>query len=115
MGQMLRITNTDTPSEQTWILHGQLAGPWVTELQLDWERARASCQGRKCVVDLTEVTFIDEGGESLIRRMRNQGAHFVVSGVENQHLLASLDNGKTKSFRKCLSHWTYGNIRPAKK
>jgi hypothetical protein len=48
---------------------------------------------RDPLVDLSEVTFIDEGGERLLSEMRSGGATFVVAGVDTKHLL---DNLKVK-------------------
>ena len=57
---MLKITNSGTATKQRWTLCGQLTGPWVAELRSNWEQRRYESEGRKCLVDLTDVTFIDE-------------------------------------------------------
>ena len=49
---MLKITVTDTPNEQKWILQGQLAGTCVSELLSSWLNTRSSRRGRRCMVDL---------------------------------------------------------------
>jgi len=101
---MLRITNTGTATEEKWILYGQLSGPWVTELKSNWEKTRFASPGRKCVVDLTDVTFIDERGESVLRAMKSQGAEFVARGVDTRQVLAELKSKKRRPLRKCLAH-----------
>lgn len=103
---MLRITSAETDTGQRWMLHGQLAGPWAAELGSSWQKARGSFRGRTCVVDLSQVTFIDENGEQVLRAMRSDGVTFVASGVETRQLLADL--GKKRScLRKCISHMAY--------
>jgi len=57
---MLKITNSGTATKQRWTLCGQLTGPWVAELRSNWEPRLYESEGRKCLVDLTDVTFIDE-------------------------------------------------------
>jgi len=54
-----------------------------------WEQAsqRANC-GR--VVDLTDVTFVDQSGETLLADMRNAGVEFIVAGVETRYLIDNL-------------------------
>jgi hypothetical protein len=47
------------------------------------------------VVDLSDVTFIDERGEMLLSKMRGDGAEFVATGVETKHMLENL-NGRQK-------------------
>jgi anti-anti-sigma regulatory factor len=101
---MLRITNLNTVGEQRWILSGQLSGPWVGEFQSNWEAARIDRGGRRCVVDLTQVTFIDESGESLLRAMCNEGVDFVAYGVDTRQLVKDLKNERRRPLRRCLEH-----------
>jgi len=63
---MLKVTITNTPTEETWTLHGRLVAPWVNELKASWKRARLTAEGRRCVVNLEEVTFIDKSGERML-------------------------------------------------
>ena len=60
---MLRITITETLSEQRWTLEGRLVQPWISELKSTWTKTETARRERKCVVDLTGVTFIDKSGE----------------------------------------------------
>lgn len=97
---MFRVFYTDTTQGQRWTLCGRLAGQWVDELRSYWRyvRGRATCA--HAVVDLSDVTFVDEAGESLLAEMQSAGSEFVTSGVENKHLLDSLksagSNGENK-------------------
>ena len=90
MSQVLEITITETPAAQEWVLHGKLAANWVAELESNWENTRSQRDGRKCLVDLKDVTFIDERGEKLLLAMKNEGAHFLCHGVLTKHQLATL-------------------------
>ena len=102
---MLRINYADAGAEQKWTLHGRLAGPWTAELKTLWENIRDGRTGpssARVVVDLRDVTFIDEGGEELLRAMKRQGAQFLARGVETQDVVARLHQKISASFRKCL-------------
>ena len=55
------------------------------------------------VVDLSEVTFIDESGERLLSEMRSNGADFVAAGVETAHLLKNLRAKGERSLRRCIA------------
>jgi anti-anti-sigma regulatory factor len=44
----------------------------------------------RAVVDLSDVTFIDQSGEMLLSEMSSDGAEFVAAGVETKHLLETL-------------------------
>jgi ABC-type transporter Mla MlaB component len=70
---MLKITVRNGTKPTTLMLEGKLRGPWVTELEKEWSRL-ASEQGRcNLIADLSDVTFIDADGRSLLARMLEQG------------------------------------------
>jgi hypothetical protein len=101
---MLRITNSVTTTEQRWILSGQLAGPWVGELRSNWHKELDASRKRRLIVDLSEVTFIDESGESLLHELRSSGAEFAAGGgVETRDLLENLRASGIRPVRKYLA------------
>jgi hypothetical protein len=106
---MLRIRYS-----QKWILCGQLAGPWVQELRSCWEHARRIATGSAAVVDLSDVTFIDEDGEKLLSEMRTAGVEFVATGVETKHLLENLKGRGERPLRRMVGCWTHKSHAPLK-
>ena len=84
---MLKITITNTSTEERWILQGRLVAPWVNQLKVTWRKAHRTALARRCIVNLDEVTFIDKCGERILRSMSNQGAQFVASDVYVKHVL----------------------------
>jgi hypothetical protein len=100
---MLRITQAQTETEQRWTLCGQLTGPWVAELRVCWEHGRQIAVRTHTVVDLSDVTFIDETGEKLLSEMRSRGAEFVAAGVDTKHLLKNLKAKGERSMRRCIA------------
>jgi hypothetical protein len=92
---MFRVSYSDTADGQRWSLHGRLSGPWVDELRSCWRYARDRAPLARAIVDLKEVTFIDQAGETLLAEMRSGGAELIATGVENRYLLATLDNHKS--------------------
>ncbi len=99
---MLKFTVIDVPEGQKWILQGQLAGPSVAELLSSWSKARDTRRGRRCVVDLSDVTSIDQEGETLLAEMMKENARFVASGVYTKELLADLRDRSGHRFCKFL-------------
>jgi len=97
---MFRVSYSDTVDGQCWSLYGRLAGPWVDELRSCWKHARDRAPLARAIVDLREVTFIDQAGETLLAEMRSAGAELIATGVEHQHLLATLDNCINPSARR---------------
>jgi hypothetical protein len=89
---MLRVSYSDTPGGQRWSLCGRLAGPWVDALRSSWRHARESAPRAHAVVDLRDVTFIDEAGESLLAEMQLADTELIAAGIDNKHVIASLRN-----------------------
>jgi hypothetical protein len=107
---MLRICYS-----QHWILCGQLAGPWVQEFRSCWEHARSIAAASASVVDLSDVTFIDEEGEKLLSEMRSAGVEFVATGVETKYLLENLKGRGEKSLRRLVGCWAGDTTKREKK
>jgi len=103
---MLRIMNNVTASEQRWTLCGKLTGPWVAELLSNWRNTRRASPQQRYIIDLSEVTFIDENGEDALRAMSSEGAKFVAVGVETNHIFENLRaKGKRTLRRFNCSQW----------
>jgi hypothetical protein len=100
---MLRINYVQTETERRWTLCGQLRGPWVEELAGCWRQLRGNDGGSRSVVDLTDVTFIDESGERLLSEMRSQGVEFVAAGVDTKHLLEDLKGQDDRPLRRFIA------------
>ena len=95
---MLKITMTKTPTEERWILHGRLIGPWVRELQAVWRNTHRADERQRCVFDLNDVTFVDKSGEKLLRAMAQEGVQFEASGIYVRDVVEQL-KGKRKARR----------------
>jgi ABC-type transporter Mla MlaB component len=92
---MLRITIAETLSEQRWTLEGRLVQPWVSELKSCWAQTETSRRERKCVVDLTGVTFIDKSGEKALTELCKEGAELVATGVYTRHVVHNIERKKS--------------------
>ena len=88
---MLKITIVDTVTEQRLILEGRLMEPSISELESAWESARGRAnRSRSWVVDLRNVTFIDQSAERILLDMNREGAQFMACGVANTYRLEQL-------------------------
>src|ERR1700741_3437953 len=87
---MLKISFSEIPTEEKWILEGRLTEPWVRELRTSWKRNHRTAEERACIVDLNEIKFIDKSGERLLRAMVKGGAQCSASGIYIKHILANL-------------------------
>ena len=91
---MLRITIAETLSEQRWTLEGRLVYPWVSELKSSWTKTEIARRERKCVVDLTAVTFIDKSGEKVLTELSKEGAELIATGVYTRHVVHNIERKK---------------------
>jgi len=87
---MLKISFSETPAEEKWILAGRLTGAWVRELRASWKKNHQTDKKRACIVDLNEVSFIDKTGEGVLRALRNEGAQFISDGCYVRHIVERL-------------------------
>jgi hypothetical protein len=69
---MLRTMITETPLEQTWVLRGKLKGQWAIDLKCQWMGTKNAGQGRKCIVDLEDVTSVDVEGENVLKQILSE-------------------------------------------
>ncbi len=74
---MLKITLHDSAREFRLKLEGRLSGLWVHELEQCWLTASSTTEGRKTVLDLREVDFIDSEGQTVLARMHRRGVELV--------------------------------------
>jgi len=70
---MLRITLHDSARELRIKLEGKLSGPWVEEVRQCWQTASSTTAGRPISLDLSDVDFVDGGGQALLSEMHRQG------------------------------------------
>jgi anti-anti-sigma regulatory factor len=96
---MLRITIAETPTEQKWTVEGRLVFPWISELKSTWTRTRTTRRERKCVVDLTGVTFIDKNGERVLAALSKQGAELIATGCYTRHVVQNIERKKSNRQR----------------
>jgi hypothetical protein len=92
---MLRITIAETLTEQKWTVEGQLVHPWISELKSTWTRTETARRERKCLVDLTGVTFIDKSGENVLADLSKQGAELIATGCYTRYVVHNINRRKS--------------------
>ena len=99
---MLRISTIDTRFQRRLVLEGKLVEPWLEELREAFRTASETLEGRRLVVDLTDVTVISCEAESTLSELMQQGAKFSCGGVLIKHMLKKL-------ARRC--HGSHAGLR----
>jgi outer membrane protein TolC len=84
---MLRITTTDIGEKVILKLEGKLSGPWVEEFERCCRMSADIYKNRRLVVDLTGVTYVDDGGKKLLCSLSNSGAQLMGSGIMPKSLI----------------------------
>jgi hypothetical protein len=105
---MLRFSYSGSDGDERWNLCGRLAGPWVDELRAFWRQVRDRAPQAKPLVDLRDVTSIDESGERLLADMQCAGARFLAAGVEHKDLIANLNCEGKRALRRRVEHLNGG-------
>jgi len=77
---MLRITTENNSEGAAIKLEGKVAGAWVGELERTWYAVARIHSPKVILVDLCDVTFIDDEGKKLLRWMCGEGASFKTRG-----------------------------------
>jgi len=100
---MLRISTIDTRFQRRLILEGKLVEPWLGELREVCRNANETLEGRKLVIDLTDVTVIGCEAESTLSELIEQGAKFSCGGILIKHVLKRLAR-KCRGPHKSSAH-----------
>jgi hypothetical protein len=87
---MFKISIVDTPAQRKLVVEGKLSEPWVDELRTTWRNASGDLDGRKLLIDLSNLTVISREGEDAIFDLMKQGARFSCAGILTRHVLKGL-------------------------
>jgi len=87
---VIRITAQEEPSATRLFLEGKLAGRCVDELDKCWQ----TCPSGEValLVDLTNVSFVDDHGRELLTRMHNKGIKLFSKSVMTKCLIEEIEN-----------------------
>ena len=105
---MLRISVVDSRTQRRLVLEGKLIAPWEVELRTAWGAAKQELNKRELAIDLANVTFVSQAGESLLLQLMNEGAKFSGCGVFAKHLLQQLRRRRKQIATKILHDQSNG-------
>ena len=86
---MIRITPQQESTATRLFLEGKLSGPCVDELDKCWQ----TCASGEValLVDLTNVSFVDEHGRELLTKMRNKGIKLFSTSLMTKCLIEEIE------------------------
>ncbi|MBV8551318.1 MAG: hypothetical protein JOY54_08460 [Acidobacteriaceae bacterium] len=100
---MLRISTIEADNELRLVVEGKLIAPWTKELRSECEKAKENLDGRDLVVDLKNLSVIDQEGETLLTALMNDDVKFRCSGVFVKQVLRQVALRRRKSFPNTTS------------
>jgi hypothetical protein len=94
---MLKISIVENRSQIRLVLEGKLVVPWVDELRPACEKAKADLGDRDLVVEVKNLTAINQAGENVLLELMKEGVTFRGSGVFTKHILKQLGRRADKN------------------
>jgi hypothetical protein len=91
---MLRIITEQHGGAYRLELHGSIAGDWIAVLEQHWREILQSSPSAVVSVGLSNVVFIDPGGEQLLGCMAQRGVAFEGGGCMNRYVIDRLTGGR---------------------
>lgn len=91
---MLRISVLNTPGTTQLKLEGKLAHEWVAEATKVWAALVAMNVNARIVVDLLNVSFVDDAGHQLLADMRHAGAELIGCGPMISALIEEIEENE---------------------
>jgi anti-anti-sigma regulatory factor len=91
---MLRINIENGPLATRMKLEGKLAHEWVAEAEKAWSLLRASNEKKTVVVELFDVSFVDDAGWQLLAQMHHAGAKLVGAGPMMSALIEEIEEAE---------------------
>ncbi len=89
---MIRITAKQESSTTKLFLEGKLSGPCVDELDKCWQES--SCSEAVLMVDLTNISFVDEHGKELLARMYKKGIKLLSTSLMTRCLIDQIQEDR---------------------
>jgi outer membrane protein len=100
---MMKATIESKGDQKVLRIEGKIAGPWAEELGRCWDANSASGEAAGIVVELQDVTFVDEAGKKVLQRMAQAGAQIRGGGCHTAAIVDSIMPPKCESSPKAPS------------
>ncbi len=101
---MLRISVMNEPGIIRVKLEGKLAHEWVDEARSAWTALTEMNEEMEIVVDLLNVSFVDEAGHRLLSEMRHAGAELLGAGPLMSALIDEIEEAESAGSHGASDH-----------
>lgn len=86
--ELIRISCHSEAANTRLVLEGKLVGACVDELDKCWHEAPDKWSS--LLIDLSSVSFIDDRGKQLLKKMHDNGARLVSCSLMSKSLISDL-------------------------
>src|SRR5260370_14969799 len=100
---MRKITMHDGPEALTFQVEGKLVGAWAKELEQSWKTASSIRNRKALIVDLTEISYIDEDGKRVLAKLFGDGAFFRTAGPMTRAIVYEITAKSRNPWRGILT------------
>jgi hypothetical protein len=87
---VIRISEIRKGSGRRLLVEGTIAGDWVEVLEKSWLEGQTSHNGEPMRIDLSGVTWIDDKGRELLKRILQDGAELRATGIMTRSVIKEL-------------------------
>jgi len=94
---VIRINRIREQSTLRLIVEGTLSGAWVSELEKCWIELRSAPSDERVTADLSGVSYIDDRGRQLLKRMFSEGAELRATGVMTKRIIEEIAGDSASS------------------
>ena len=99
---MLRISVMNEPGIRRMKLEGKLAHEWMDEARKSWAELSEWRGETEIVVDLLNVSFVDDAGHQLLAEMRHAGAELMGAGPLMSALIDDIEEAESAESQGAL-------------
>jgi anti-anti-sigma regulatory factor len=97
---MLRISVLNELGITRMKLEGKLSNEWVVEARKAWAALSQMNGTKEILVDLLDVSFVDDAGHQLLAEMRHADAELIGSGPLISVLIDEIEEAETATTQE---------------
>ncbi len=97
---MLKISIVESRNKRRLLVEGRLIAPWSAELVNACDKSREDLDGRELLVELKNITAINQEGENALIALMNEGVKFRGCGVFTKQVLRQLARRALKPLQE---------------
>jgi len=99
---MLKISLSKTSTQCRVVLEGRILGTGITKLRTICARLKSELEGRALIIDIRDVTLINQEAENALLQLINHGAKFCPDGVLAKLILQQLAHRSKKQLSNLI-------------